>query len=99
MERIQRWLKPSVLRHADDRYRARSVGPLRHHTMAKNTRAPPRVTTTSVSGEQVAQSILFLRGQRVILDRELAAIYGVETRALNQAIKRNMERFPEDFMF
>ncbi len=47
----------------------------------------------------VAHSILFLRGQRVILDRELAAIYGVETRTLNQAVKRNSERFPEDFMF
>ena len=47
----------------------------------------------------IAQSIPFLRGQRVILDRELATIYGVETRTLNQAIKRNRERFPEDFMF
>ena len=47
----------------------------------------------------IAQSILFLRGQRVILDLELATIYGVETRTLNQAIKRNIERFPEDFMF
>jgi hypothetical protein len=46
-----------------------------------------------------AQSILFLRGQRVILDRDLAVIYSVETRTLNQAIKRNIERFPEDFMF
>jgi len=67
--------------------------------MAKSTRAPQRVSTTPVPVEQVAQSILFLRGQRVILDRELAAIYGVETRTLNQAIKRNIERFPEDFMF
>ena len=49
--------------------------------------------------EHITQSILFLRGQRVILDRELAAIYGVETRTLNQAVKRNGERFPEDFMF
>jgi hypothetical protein len=49
--------------------------------------------------EHIAQSILFLRGQRVILDRELAAVYGVETRTLNQAVKRNGERFPEDFMF
>ena len=65
--------------------------------MAKNVRATRR--TTPVSLEQVAQSILFLRGQRVILDRELAVTYGVETRTLNQAVKRNMERFPEDFMF
>jgi hypothetical protein len=49
--------------------------------------------------EHITQSILFLRGQRVILDRELAAIYDVETRTLNQAVKRNSERFPEDFMF
>jgi hypothetical protein len=40
-----------------------------------------------------------MRGQRVILDRDLAAIYGVETRTLNQAVKRNAARFPEDFMF
>ncbi len=38
-------------------------------------------------------------GQRVMLDRDLAAIYGVETRALNQAVKRNSDRFPHDFMF
>lgn len=40
-----------------------------------------------------------IRGQRVMLDFDLAALYGVETRALNQAVKRNIERFPEDFMF
>lgn len=56
-------------------------------------------STALVPVEHITQSILFLRGQRVILDRELAAIYGVETRALNQAVKRNGERFPEDFMF
>ncbi|MCM2289725.1 MAG: ORF6N domain-containing protein [Sulfuritalea sp.] len=40
-----------------------------------------------------------LRGQRVMLDADLADLYGVETRALNQAVKRNIERFPGDFMF
>ncbi len=49
--------------------------------------------------EHITHMILILRGQRVILDRELAAIYGVETRTLNQAVKRNAERFPKDFMF
>ena len=49
--------------------------------------------------ESIARSILILRGQRVILDRELAAIYGVSTGRLNEAIKRNAKRFPEDFMF
>ncbi len=47
----------------------------------------------------IERSILMLRGQRVILAAELARIYGVETRVLNQAVKRNRERFPEDFTF
>lgn len=49
--------------------------------------------------EQITQSILVLRGQRVLLDAELAALYGVPTKALNQAVKRNAERFPEDLTF
>ena len=47
----------------------------------------------------VERSILSIRGQRVMLDADLAALYGVSTRVLNQAVKRNPERFPEDFMF
>lgn len=49
--------------------------------------------------EDITRSILVLRGQRVILDRDLAAIYGVPTKVLNQAVKRNFDRFPEDFRF
>ena len=49
--------------------------------------------------ERIAQRILSLRGERVLLDRDLAALYGVETRALNQAVKRNANRFPGDFVF
>ena len=46
------------------------------------------------------QDIIYdIRGAKVMLDYDLAAIYGVETRTLNQAVKRNMERFPQDFMF
>jgi hypothetical protein len=46
------------------------------------------------------EALIFeVRGCQVILDRDLAALYGVETKALNQAVKRNIERFPEDFMF
>lgn len=41
----------------------------------------------------------FFRGKKVMLDRDLATLYGVETRALNQAVRRNVRRFPEDFMF
>ena len=47
----------------------------------------------------IQQQILLVRDQRVMLDFELAALYGVETKALNQAVKRNIERFPADFMF
>ena len=47
----------------------------------------------------IQQQILVVRDQRVMLDFELAALYGVETKALNQAVKRNIERFPADFMF
>lgn len=49
---------------------------------------------------QLIQSKIYeIRGQKVMLDRDLAEMYGVETRALNQAVKRNIDRFPEDFMF
>jgi ATP-dependent Clp protease ATP-binding subunit ClpA len=47
----------------------------------------------------ISRAILVLRRQRVILDRDLAALYGVTTARLNEAVKRNVERFPEDFMF
>ena len=47
----------------------------------------------------ITRAILVLRGQRVILDADLAGIYGVSTGRLNEAVKRNAERFPEDFMF
>jgi hypothetical protein len=49
--------------------------------------------------EQIIQTIAILRGHRVLLDAELAALYGVTTKALNQAVKRNSARFPEDFIF
>ncbi|MGH8650115.1 MAG: ORF6N domain-containing protein, partial [Burkholderiales bacterium] len=49
--------------------------------------------------ERIERAILFLRGHKVMLDSDLAALYGVQTRALVQAVKRNPERFPRDFMF
>ena len=52
-----------------------------------------------ISVEHITRAILILRGHRVLLDSELAALYGVETRVLNQAVRRNAERFPEDFRF
>ena len=49
--------------------------------------------------ERVQRAILFIRGQKVLLDRDLAVLYGVETKVLKQAVKRNIGRFPSDFMF
>ena len=49
--------------------------------------------------EKVAEQIHTVRGIRVMLDRDLATLYGVETKALKQAVRRNIERFPDDFMF
>jgi hypothetical protein len=55
--------------------------------------------TKSVAPPQIDQAILLIRGQRVMLDRDLAAMYGVTTSNLNKAVKRNLSRFPADFMF
>ncbi len=52
-----------------------------------------------VAVEQIENSILILRGQKVMLDSDLAEMYEVETKVLNQAVQRNIERFPDDFMF
>jgi phage regulator Rha-like protein len=52
-----------------------------------------------VSGEEIEHAILLIRGQKVMLDRDLARLYDVETKALNRAVKRNLDRFPADFMF
>jgi hypothetical protein len=49
--------------------------------------------------EQIESAVLLIRGQRVLLDRDLAALYGVTTSNLNKAVKRNLDRFPADFMF
>lgn len=52
-----------------------------------------------ISDEAIQSQIWIIRGHKVMLDRDLAVLYGVETRALNQAVRRNKERFPADFMF
>jgi len=49
--------------------------------------------------ERIEQAILLIRGQKVMLDSDLAGLFGVETKALNRAVRRNAERFPTDFMF
>jgi phage regulator Rha-like protein len=55
--------------------------------------------TSIVPIERIENRIYVIRGQRVMLDQDLASLYEVETRTLNQAVKRNLERFPDDFMF
>ncbi len=55
--------------------------------------------TNFIPAERIERRILLVRGQKVLLDRDLAELYGVETRVLNQAVRRNIGRFPEDFMF
>jgi len=52
-----------------------------------------------IPSERIERSILLVRGHKVLLDSDLAELYGVETKVLNQAVKRNLARFPEDFMF
>jgi len=58
-----------------------------------------RSKSSVISTEVVARNILVIRGHKVMLDSELAALYQVQTRALNQAVQRNLDRFPADFMF
>ena len=55
--------------------------------------------TKLIPVETIASKILFLRNEKILLDRDLAELYGVETRVLNQAVSRNIRRFPPDFMF
>ena len=66
--------------------------------MAKNTKIAKQ-EPVMIEPTQVQQMIHIIRGERVILDRDLANLYGVEVAQLNRQVKRNIERFPEDFMF
>lgn len=59
----------------------------------------PKKSKAIIPVETIADKIIILRGERVILDRDLAKMYGVETRVLKQSVRRNINRFPDDFMF
>lgn len=52
-----------------------------------------------IPSERIEKAIYLIRGEKVMLDRDLAVLYGVETRVLNQAVRRNRDRFPADFLF
>jgi hypothetical protein len=56
-------------------------------------------TPLSITEEGIVNKIYVIRGKKIMLDRDLAELYGVQTRVLNQAVRRNMRRFPLDFMF
>ncbi len=58
-----------------------------------------RGTDTLLPKERIEKTILLIRGEKVILDEDLASLYEVETKALVRAVKRNIDRFPDDFMF
>ena len=55
--------------------------------------------TIVIQFEEVISMIYFIRNEKVILDRDLARLYGVNTKVLKQAVRRNIDRFPSDFMF
>jgi hypothetical protein len=59
----------------------------------------PKKVLPSVPEEVIEKRIFFIRGKRILLDEHLAELYQVETKTLNRAMKRNKDRFPEDFMF
>jgi hypothetical protein len=59
----------------------------------------PKPETTPVPEEHISHGIRIVRGRRVLLDVDLAALYGVATKRLNEQVKRNLDRFPEDFLF
>jgi hypothetical protein len=63
------------------------------------TRTRTAGRTAIISPERITPLIMVVRGQRVMIDTDLAGLYGVATKALNQAVRRNPERFPRDFMF
>lgn len=68
-------------------------------TKPKAQPLPPALIPQRIQTEHIAPLIHWIRGAKVMLDRELAAFYGVETRTLKQAVRRNQHRFPDDFMF
>jgi hypothetical protein len=59
----------------------------------------PKEKPLAVPDDVIMTKIYFIRGQKVMLDRDLAELYEVETKVFNQSVKRNIKRFPADFMF
>jgi hypothetical protein len=68
-------------------------------SIADQAGAPVDGSAVLIPAERIESRIYLIRGEKVILDSDLAELYGVETKALNRAVRRNVERFPRDFMF
>src|SRR5215218_2102098 len=66
---------------------------------AKKSEAVPETAVALVPVERVESRILLIRGEKVILDTDLAELYGATTKRLNEQVRRNLDRFPADFMF
>ncbi|MGH9447251.1 MAG: ORF6N domain-containing protein, partial [Terriglobia bacterium] len=64
-----------------------------------NSKSQTGTSSFVIPRERIEGRILLIRGEKVMLDADLAELYGVETKALNRAVRRNPSRFPEDFMF
>jgi len=67
--------------------------------MSDDLKSQSVTSKTPFRAEDISRRILTIRGQKVILDADLAEVYGVSTKRLNEQVKRNTERFPEDFAF
>lgn len=67
--------------------------------MAQRRAAGKQTSAITVPAERIERAILLIRGQKVMLDTDLAGLYGVTTKRLNEQVKRNRDRFPLDFMF
>jgi hypothetical protein len=85
-------VRPSILGN----FRAKRPTPV---LASPDERSLPVPDSDLIPAERVERAILIVRGYKVLLDADLAALYGVEIKALNRAVKRNTERFPADFMF
>jgi hypothetical protein len=70
-----------------------------HPGMSDDLKSQSVTSKTPFRAEDISRRILTIRGQKVILDADLAEVYGVSTKRLNEQVKRNTERFPEDFAF
>ncbi len=66
---------------------------------AKGTKLTPAKASEELAVDRLAQVVHLIRGEKVLLGSDLATLYGVQTKVLNQAVQRNIESFPEDFMF